>query len=99
MSRCAQSDADSLKQLLFQPVLGRFDDEIRTQSARFKDAFEKPIPAFTGIFEDENVASADDFTLHAANLANTFDATNTVAHPLDLHHEIDRTGDLRPQCS
>src|SRR5260370_41401238 len=93
-------DADRFEQRRFETVERRPSGEIGAQAARFEGAFEEPVAAFAAKLKREQVAGGDDLALHAANLDDTVDPADTVAHALDLHDDVDRAGDLgayRPQ--
>src|SRR5438270_13124510 len=62
----AYRDPNSFEQLLFESVLSRANHEIGPQPARLIDTFDEAA-ALPGIFENENVARADDLAFHAAD--------------------------------
>src|SRR5438045_1377527 len=96
MSTCR--DPNSFEQFPFEPVLCGTNSEVRPQPARLKSPLDIAA-ALAGMFENEDVARADDLAFHAADLANPFDATNAVAHAIDMHEDVDGAGDLRAEGS
>src|SRR4051812_21538555 len=94
----ARRDTNRFKQLLFEAVFGCLSCEIRSQSARLKGALD-PTSMFALVFEHEDIPCTDYLTLHTADLADAIHTANAVTAAFDLHHQIDRTGDLCSQRS
>src|SRR5689334_24774605 len=86
-------DPNRFDHLSFEAVVRRTHSEVGSQPTRFIDALDEAA-SLALVVQGEDVASADDLAFHSTDLADALDPPDAIAHPLNMHEDIDRTGDL-----
>ena len=87
-------EAKAIEQFLVETVAGGARDKIGAHAGRFKCPIQAVVGLHGLVAVGEKLANRNQAAFHSGNLSNVLHAANAVAHPLNVHNQVEGAGDL-----